>query len=89
MMQTHLYMAIKRFGENTWDDSDACQLESWRELDFGCWSEVQFSAKTAQHTPVIKKKKNKKVKYCVQAIQVAHGGERTIPPLSQPASLMV
>lgn len=60
MMQTHLYMAIKRFGENTWDDSDACQLESWRELDFGCWSEVQFSAKTAQHTRVIKKKKIKR-----------------------------
>lgn len=46
---------------------------------------MEVTAKTAQHTPV----KNRLVKYCVQAIQVAHSGERTIPPLSQFTSLMV
>lgn len=85
MMQTHLYMAIKRFGENTWDDSDAASWKVGGGWIFGCWSEVEFTAKTAQHTPV----KKRLVKYCVQAIEVAHGGERTIPPFSQSASLMV
>lgn len=69
-MQTHLYMAIKWFGENTWDDSDAA---SWKDGGSWIWvAGLRWSSLPKEHSTHLSKTRVAKcetVKLCSSHIR--------------------